>query len=357
MTLASCKLLIRTIPCVRFLPGQEPKRSIESVEELAGMGLSEADLTLQQRVLLMREAGVREMITELASPTKRIFLIIFEWYYTNSLSRFLDFSQNDKEPLYQSKRVHRVVRCQLAVFKDLKGSADGASGAWMTQLKPVIDAFITKQEHRDALRAVDTRRCVRILFTAAHDDLYVRSRGYWSPLALIHGVLDEKGHAVRTAEELVKLAGPQGPMVGFPQLLAYDPAKGKPSSAEAKGRLHEGIGTTEIINAVKDPRYGGIALYWLQDLWSMIVKLKGMPTATILRDVPELKPLYEFLLPFAKASPWTNVRLLRHTPPMSSVLKGTCDTAWLAEPWTLCVCVLWPLGRAAHEEPRDSSRK
>ena len=286
---------------VEFALSEEPARSAEDDEELSTFRTS--DLTPLQRISLIKDAGVRDMLVELASPTKRLALIVWEWHYTNSLERWLNFTQNDSDPLHQMTCVHRVIRLRLQLMEPLMGSTDAADGPWSTQLKPILDTFMA--QHPDAYpksSQIDARQIVRVLYSAAHDDFYTRTRGYMeSPLCLIFGVLDEKGHAVQTAKELVALAGPQGPMVGFPQRLAYDPKRARPSSAEAKGRLHEGVTATMIAKAPRDSHYRGIALYWLNDLWALVLKLSAMDPSTLIRDVPELKPLHDHVLPFAKS--------------------------------------------------------
>eukprot|EP00966_Prymnesium_polylepis_P169435 3917597-Prymnesium_polylepis.1 len=159
-------------------------------------------------------------------------------------------------------------------MEQLMGQTDAHDGRWKKELKPLIDAFTA--QHPGVFDNVNARQIARTFYKAVHADFFLRTRGYWSPLCLIFGVLDEKGGAVQTANELVALAGPQGPMVGFPQRLAYDPTKADPSSAESKGRLHEGIDSLTIVKAVKDVRYRGVALYWLDDLWQLVVKLSHL---------------------------------------------------------------------------------
>eukprot|EP00966_Prymnesium_polylepis_P077424 1793715-Prymnesium_polylepis.1 len=59
---------------VRFALNKEP-RVKKLPPEL--QGISEADLTVEQRIQLFRNEGVRDMLLELANPSKRIALIIF----------------------------------------------------------------------------------------------------------------------------------------------------------------------------------------------------------------------------------------------------------------------------------------
>jgi hypothetical protein len=292
-----------------YAVSEEPAYPADENEET--VGIPESDLTMEQRISLIKDDGVRAMLLEFANPAKRLAFIVWEWHYTNSLSRWLNFTQNDSDPLYQMKRVHRVIRLRLQLLEPLKGSTDAADGPWNTQLKPILDAFMTKHSSvYNQRRDIKPREIARVLYSAAYDDFYTRTRGYMeSPLCLPLGMLDEKGHAVRTAKELLELAGSQGPMVGLPQRLAYDPKKAKPSSAEAKGRLHEGIDAPMIIKGVRDARYRGITLCWLGDLWSLVIKLSGMDPSTIIRDVPELAPLDTHLLPFGRTQS-TNVRVV-----------------------------------------------
>ena len=280
----------------RFALSREPHRVVDELK-----GVAEEELSLVQRIERIRDAGVREMLAEIANPKKRICLIIFQWYFEQSLERFIDFTQNDVDLYYQAVRMHRVIRCRLEWFDALR-RAPAKDGPWAAGLGPLIDKFV-KQQGRQIFDGVDARALAQRFFDTVYSDFHTRTRGFWSPLCLPMGLLCEKGHAQCTAKELIDMAGPQGPMDGFPRALAFNPAKAKPDTAEAKGRLHEGVGTTEIINAVLDVRYRGVALYWLDDLWPLVVELKRKPPSSILGAD---SPLRKFLTPFARAQPWTN---------------------------------------------------
>jgi|EP00966_Prymnesium_polylepis_P227725 hypothetical protein len=61
----------------RYALSKEKRRI---VEEYAG--IAEADLTPNQKIELIKHAGVRAMIHELNNPEKRLQLIILAWYCT-----------------------------------------------------------------------------------------------------------------------------------------------------------------------------------------------------------------------------------------------------------------------------------
>ena len=168
---------------------------------------------------------------------------------------------------------------------------DASDGPWVTKLEPLINTFVAKH-HPWVFDEVNPRSVARTFFEATHDDFYLRTRGYWNPICLIFGVLDEKGDAVLTAQELVALAGAQGPMVSFPKLIAFDP-----HNAQRKGSLHEGITARDVVRAILDPNYGGPCLAFLPDMWKLVVELSSMPSDTVLRDVLALRPLYDLLDP------------------------------------------------------------
>jgi len=253
--------------------------------------------------------GVRAMLAELSNPEKRVGLIIFSWYYTETLGRFLDFTQAQRT--FQVTRAHRVIRRRLRLMKALKGPSaeDMLDGPWLSQLKPEIDDFI-KQHHGWAFDEVNARSMIRTAFTASYDDFFARTRGFFMPLTLIYSVLDEKGEAVLGAKELLMLAGATWaggklvgarPMTKFPALLAFDPRE--PSR---KGSLHEGVTASMITTAIKHSSYSGCALAFLPTLWKLVEALAHMPPSTRLSDVPELKPLHDLLGPLAKHSPISN---------------------------------------------------
>lgn len=249
------------------------------------------------------------MLSELSNPEKRVGLIIFSWYYTETLGRFLDFTQAQRT--FQIGRVHRVIRLRLRLMTALKGptSDDAIDGPWLSQLKPEIDGFV-EQHNKWAFDEVNARSITRTAFTASHDDFFMRTRGFFMPLSLIFSVLDEKGEAVLGAQELLQLAGATWagekllgarPMTKFPALLAFDPRE--PSR---KGSLHEGVTASMITTAIKHPSYCGCALAFLPELWKLVEALAHMPPSTRLSDVPELQLLHDLLSPLAKHSPISN---------------------------------------------------
>ena len=285
---------------IRYACYNEDRREVDGYENYE-------DLDPFQRIECVADAGVRAMLHELNNPEKRIKLIIFEWYYEETLDPFLRYTQNVRE--FQITRAHRLIRMRLKLMASLKGTwdddtgkwePDAADGSWKTKLEPLINEFMT--EHHDwVFDQVNPRSIARTFFEETHDDFYMRTRGYFSPLCLPWGVLDEKGDAVRTAQELVELAGPQGPMISFPQLIAFDP-----SNAQRKGSLHEGIDARAVVEEITHPRCRSVALTFLPDLWKHYVAFSKMPPSTILRDVPELRPLYDFLHPMARHQPISN---------------------------------------------------
>ena len=119
-------------------------------------------------------------------------------------------------------------------------------------------------------------------------------------MCLVFGLLDEKGEAVLTAQELVQLAG-ANPMVKLPQLIAFD--RDNPSR---KGSMHEGVTTTDVVKAITDASYHGPALAFLPEMWTHVVALSKMPSDTLLRDVSQLAPLFTLLHPMAEHQPISN---------------------------------------------------
>ena len=214
---------------------------------------------------------------------------------------FLGFTQSSRD--YQLKRVHRIIRIRLGMMAELKGESkdDTPNGPWLGTLKPLIDAFVAKQHHW-VHSEVNVRSIVRTFFTATYDDFYRRTRGYFSPLCLIFSVLDEKGDAVRSARELVKLAGPQGPMVTFSQLIAFSTEE-----PMRKGSLHEGIDSQMVACTLKEPRYQLQGKAFLPQLWKHVETLASQRDESArMRDLPELSPLFDLLEPLSQHSPISN---------------------------------------------------
>ena len=285
----------------RYAADMEKRRVVEELE-----GIAETELKPSQKIERLKKAGLRAMLHELNNPQKRIQLIIFAWYFEETLDPFLGYTQSSR--MFQITRAHRVIRRRLRLMAELKGSSldggktwqpDPADGVWKTKLEPIIASFVSKH-HSWVFDEVNPRSLTRTFFEATHDDFHMRTRGFWSPLCLIFGVLDEKGEAVLTAKELVKLAG-ANPMVKLPQLIAFDP-----DNPSRKGSLHEGITTRDVVKAITDTSYHGPALAFLPDMWKHIVALSKMPLDTVLRDVPELAPLFTLLHPMAENQPISN---------------------------------------------------
>lgn len=284
---------------VRFALSMEPRRPVD--------GRAYEDLSPFEKIEYVKDAGVRAMLHELINPEKRLQLIVFIWYFDYSLDPYLGFTQSKRAR--QIARAHRIIRKRLCLFLSLRGtraSADGSAGdtvmwepdapdsPWTTQLEPILSNFISSQ-HDWVFSEVNARSLTRTFFEAVHDDFYTRTRGFWSPLCLIWGVLDEKGDAVLTAQELVKMAGAQGPMVTFPKLIAFDL-----DNAQRKGSLHEGITARHVVKAITDSNYHGPCQAFLPDIWKHVVALSKMDASTVLRNVPTLSPLFNLLSPMAE---------------------------------------------------------
>ena len=289
---------------IKYALSKEPRRRANEWDD-DGLG---ADTPLK-KIARVKDEGVRAMLYELSNPEKRVSLIIFEWYFTESLGLFLDFTQSARD--FQLVRVHRVLRCRLKLMAALKGPTeeDKPDGLWLSELKPKLDGFVS-QHNGWAFDEVNPRSIARTAFAASHDDFCMRTRGYFQPLSLIYSVLDEKGEAVLGAQELLQLAGATWmdgklvgarPMVRFPQLIAFTPGK-----SSRKGSLHEGVTASMVVEAMKHPSYCGCALAFLPDLWKHVEALSILPPSTVLRNVPELRLLYDLLAPLAKHSPISN---------------------------------------------------
>ena len=308
-----CFTTARVELIVQYALSNEERRTVEGQADVL-----DSELSPQDRIERVKRPGVRAMLSELASPSKRIALIIFAWYYGETLRPFLDYTQGGGE--LQLARAHRVIRRRLRLMAALKGASanDTADGPWHPKLKPIIDEF--ELRHTDqGFEHVKERAIARTFFTATHTDFLMRTRGWWSPMALIFSVLDKKGEAVLGAQELVKLAGAQGPMVSFAQLMAFDP---KATKEQRKGMLHEGITAKMVVTAIRDTSYQGPCLAFLPDLWKHVVALSKMSPLTVLRDVPSLRPLYNLLLPLARHSPISNFRSEELMKVIGKVLKA-----------------------------------
>ena len=58
------------------------------------------------------------MLHELNNPQKRIQLIIFAWYFEETLDPFLGYTQSSRT--FQIVRAHRVIRRRLRLMAELK---------------------------------------------------------------------------------------------------------------------------------------------------------------------------------------------------------------------------------------------
>lgn len=108
---------------------------------------------------------------------------------------------------------------------------------------------------------------------------------------LVYGMNDKGGDGVRTAQELVALAG-QAPMLEFPRIIA-------------KGCLHDNIKAEEVREAI-EASHSTICHIFLPNLWALVVQYSKMPHGTKLQEQPHLRPLYNIVHRFGYALPISN---------------------------------------------------
>jgi hypothetical protein len=105
--------------------------------------------------------------------------------------------------------------------------------------------------------------------------------------------------------------------------------------------LHEGIGAQEVRDAIENPKYLGIGKLFLPDMWLHVCRFadaewlrqRGHDPATVaLKDVPELKPLHDFLNPLVRHFPISNFEseqvvktITKELLPSQRVLESTAS--------------------------------
>ena len=295
---------------------KEPKRS-----EAAAAADEEEGIHPSVRNFKSRAA--RLFFTELLDPAVRVDLMLLQIYgevqpkpsdddrdqpRTQSIVRFIHRTENDGDFVVNSW--HRILRLRRAYLEELAGdgSADEPDGVFETFFRPRIEAAIAAAPER-AYDGVNVRARASEMHKIASQ--YFNSHtDFWfeNPMLLPFGMLDEGGHAVKTAKELVVLAGEQGPLATFPQLVA--------------SFLHEGITAPDVLAAFKYPQSTSLAKVFLDAGWKLVVQLSEMdedhgydPSTVLLRDVPALSPLYDIL-----------ERHARHLPVSSFFLETVVKT-------------------------------
>jgi len=155
----------------------------------------------------------KQLLAELADPTLRIWLIFLALYGKCSVKRFLNFTQNDSPGI--AFKTPRVIRSRIDY---LEGLADADGDPLLHDDFDVLKEFV---ESRPAVYDADHDKVRRIIRKAAETAVayFCGKRGAASspreqralrwlnhPALLVLGLLDDKGHAVRTARELLDMA-------------------------------------------------------------------------------------------------------------------------------------------------------
>ena len=297
----------------------------------------------------------RQLLAEMCNPQVRVWLIFLASYGKASVQRFLSYTQNDN--LGIASKAPRIVRSRIEFLNGIASKGkDPLQHPSFTELLAFVKERAATFTDLDAVRTLVRNAAA----TASH--YFQGEEGAAStprqqralrwlkhPALLLHGLMDEKGHAVQTAKELVRMAV-QGSKGLATAMLPYMP---------------DCLTAPELLAAIAGATDGPCVAFQRDGL-QIIRKLATMPAKTKLADLPEAQALHALLLRVGSAVPVgnfvseTTVKTLSHD--LGGPQRRNQDYATM-----LVACrhrpQRWPineadLGRAAAEQRRrDSLRR
>ena len=252
----------------------------------------------------------RALLAELVDPTIRAWFRVLH-VYGRDTSNYLHFTENKKlastgrrDP-FITHRVHRVAREYLERLRR------HAKAKRITDFSEEWAVACNGYDNSDETMAImvlvaQTAACdfharTEYLFTnpaiLAIGDLpllHMPNLAQWPLHCIDHavphclpaphaaGMADAKGHGVRTAKALIKMAQ-QSNQIGLLRALAK--------------HVHSGVTVKQLRRAIfLDPEDNGILLFMTPPLWSLVIKFASRyPEATVLADVAELAPLHDHI--------------------------------------------------------------
>ena len=266
-----------------------------------------------------------DLLRELTDPTVRAWLLAFHSYGVQ-LKNYLKFVEKKEE--YIVARVHRVVRERLAV---LESSAAGEETDDTARLWASLDEAVSEQA--GFFGDVDILAIKKRIASIAGKYLKTRTAFLFdNPAILALGMLDTKGHAVRSATAFVGMKK-QDNKIGLYQSLAdhlhaevdaqarlvisHSPAaqahapQTRLSSACSRCQLTVCARAPQMVmNALANPEYNGVLNVLDDDIFGLVEKFavhgRTNPNAT-LSDEPEFAPLLAILKCSGKDLPISNM--------------------------------------------------
>ena len=297
----------------------------------------------------------RQLLAEMCDPQVRVWLIYLAAYGKASVQPFLSYTQNDN--LGVAFKAPRVIRDRISFLDDIASEEkDPLLHAALTELNTFVKeraaSFPDVNSVRSLVRnaAAAASRYFQGEDGAASTPRKQRAlRWLKHPPLLLLGLMDEKGHAVQTAKELVRMAA-QGTKGLVREMLPYMP---------------DGLTAPELLKAIAGANDGPCVAFQSDSL-AMIRKLATMSAKTKLADLSEAQPLHALLKRVGSTVPVGNfisetvVKHLSHD--LSGAQRRTSSYA------TMLVAARarpqrWPISEAdlqraaAEQRRRDSERR
>ena len=226
----------------------------------------------------------RQLLAEMCDPQVRVWLIYLAAYGKASVQPFLSYTQNDN--LGVAFKAPRVIRDRISFLDDIASEEkDPLLHAALTELNTFVKeraaSFPDVNSVRSLVRnaAAAASRYFQGEDGAASTPRKQRAlRWLKHPPLLLLGLMDEKGHAVQTAKELVRMAA-QGTKGLVREMLPYMP---------------DGLTAPELLKAIAGANDGPCVAFQSDSL-AMIRKLATMSAKTKLADLSEAQPLHALL--------------------------------------------------------------
>ena len=168
----------------------------DATDSTIDSSVEEHATSMAELVVKIKDAAKRECLQEAIDPTNRVWLCVVEMY-GKSLINFIRYTEDDGAGVIF--RVHRVLRERLAYLEDLKHAT-----LKHADLEPLQDLL---RAHPQMYSAEGILKIVHGVASRAHKYFQKKSSFMFeNPALLCWGMMDDKGHAVQAAKQLIELA-------------------------------------------------------------------------------------------------------------------------------------------------------
>ena len=239
---------------------------------------------LMDKIQLIKHDARRQLLTEMADPTLRIWLIFLALYGERSVLRLLNYTQNDG--LGVAFKAPRVIRTRISELNGIaSASNDPLEHEWFKPLCEYVEERSAIYPNLNSVRGI-VRSAARMASYYFQGEKGAESkpreqralRWLRHPVLLALGLRDEKGHARETARALIAMAV-QGTAGICKAMLPYMP---------------DGATVDELQQAISNAT-DGVGVIFQPESMGVIAELAGQHDSLQLADLSQAKPLLALL--------------------------------------------------------------